>query len=149
MAKKTNQKQHNKGSKQTVTQKDDTPDKKKAVWCFDKIDRAGKFAFDLNRPDFLHKEVLSKMVTYNNMTWTEIKMQTHDSTNKSKHHTLKVESLSSDARKRLSSIQMEEYADALFSFALQNKLRIIGYREKEFFHVMWYDPYHQVAPSHK
>lgn len=34
------------------------------VWMFDKIDRNGKFAFDLKRKDFEYCEFLDKMIAY-------------------------------------------------------------------------------------
>lgn len=52
------------------------------------------YAFDVNRPDFDHKEVLGKMINYSSMTWGEVKRQTHDD-GKSKHHFLAPGSLSS------------------------------------------------------
>ena len=62
-------------------------DGEKIIWVFDKIDRSGNYAFDVNREDFDHKEVLGKMVDYSSMTWGEVKRQTHDD-GKSKHHFL-------------------------------------------------------------
>ena len=49
----------------------------KSIWMFDKIDRSGDFAFNLSRID--HKEFLEKLIDYSNMTWREIRQQTHDS----------------------------------------------------------------------
>lgn len=89
MAKKTNKqvkKTESKKNKSTVRIYEGT-DKEFPVWIFTDIDKSGKFAFDLNRPDFRHQEVLDKMINYSNMTWAEIKMQTHDD-GKSKHHLL-------------------------------------------------------------
>ena len=80
------------------------------------------------------------------MTWREILQQTHDG-GKSKHHFLRYESLSGEAQMRLQSKKLEEASDSIFSFALTNLLRIIGIRDKEKFHVLWYDPEHKVCPS--
>ena len=46
-------------------------------------------------------------------------------------------------------MKQDDNADALFSFALTNKLRIIGLRVDDDFHVLWYDPQHGVYPSQK
>ena len=119
------------------------------VWCYDKLDRDGPFAFDTARDDFQHREVLEKIIAYSNMTWADIRKQTHDKKGKSKHHFLEVESLSAQARERLKAKRLEEHSDSIFSFALQNKLRIIGIREDERFHAVWYDPEHGFCPSTK
>ena len=113
---------------------------------FDKIDRSGNYAFDVNREDFDHKEVLWKMVDYSSMTWGEVKRQTHDD-GKSKHHFLTPGSLSIGAVERLKAKDLEEFSDYIFSFALQNKIRIVGIRNGEKFHVLWYDPNHEICPS--
>ena len=136
------------GSKRTVKVTGFSTDGKKVIWLFDMIDRAGRFAFDLNRPDFLYREVLEKVIDYGNMTWAEVKRQTHDE-GKSKHHQLSLDMLSKDALDRFNARHLEEYGDSIFSFALQNKLRIVGIRENEYFHVLWYDPKHEICPSKK
>ena len=121
-------------------------DNMKSVWVFDKLDKNGLFAFDLRREDFNHKEFLEKMISYSNMTWREILAQTHDM-NKSKHHRLEYESLSAEAQERIRVLELEQDTDRIYSFALQNRLRIIGLRENEKFHVIWYDPDHRFCPS--
>ena len=57
--------------------------------------------------------------------------------------------MSKEAADRIRAKELDEYSDAIFSFALQNKLRVIGIREDEHFHVLWYDPEHEVCPSKK
>lgn len=123
-------------------------DGEKIIWRFDRLDKSGPFAFDLSRSDFDHREMLEKIISYSNMTWTEVKRQTHDD-GKSKHHFLEMGKLSRDAVDRISIKQLKEYEDSIFSFAFQNKLRIIGIREGQMFYVIWFDPEHQFCPSHK
>lgn len=117
------------------------------IWRFDKLDRDGKFAFDLSRSDFKHMEVLQKLIEYGNMKWAEIDRQQHDQFGKKKHHYLSLGSLSSEAAARIRAKQLEEDTELIFSFALQNRLRIIGIREKAEFHIVWYDPNHEFCPS--
>ncbi len=148
MAKKTNRKSIVSSVKRTVREPGKSTAGEKIIWRFDRIDRSGKFAFDLHRRDFKHCEVMEKMIAYSNMTWQEIGRQTHDE-GKSRHHFLSVESLSKEAADRFRAMELDEYSDAIFSFALQNKLRVIGIREDEHFHVLWYDPEHEVCPSKK
>lgn len=148
MAKKTHKKANISNSKKTVINAGYSSDKEKVIWCFDKIDRSGKFAFDSNRPEFQHKLILDKIIDYSSMTWSDIKKQTHDD-GKSKHHMLSLDSLSDDAVERIKAKHLEEYSDSIFSFALQNKLRIIGIRQNSYFHVIWYDSNHEIYPSNK
>ena len=82
------------------TEKPDvSTDNLKVIWAFDNIDKDGFFGFDVERDDFYHKEVLSKIINYSNMTWSEIKRQTHDD-GKSKHHILNFYGLSKEAQER-------------------------------------------------
>lgn len=120
----------------------------KPIWRFDMIDRGGKFAFDLSREDFEHRTVLQKFMDYGCMTWDDIDKQQHDR-NKSKHHYLNVESLSHDAIDRIKAKHLEEETDAIYSFAFQNLLRIVGLRQGAEFFVVWYDPNHEFCPSSK
>ena len=135
-------------TKETVLLKKST-DSQTPIWVFDQLDKDGLFRFDLNRSDFNHKEFLDKMISYSNISWIEIKKQTHDQKNKSKHHFLDYDSLSAEAKDRIKRLNLEEDTDRIFSFALQNKLRIIGLRDDEFFHVIWYDPEHNFCPSNR
>lgn len=147
MAKKTKKNRNN--SKKTTKISLNT-DSMSVIWTFDEIDRNGKFAFDLN---IIEKDknlitVLEKQISYNLLTWHKIKQQTHDN-GKSKHHFLPYEGLSADAIKSIKNYDNNMDFDNIFSFALNNKLRIIGKRDGQIFHVIWYDPKHQFYPIKK
>ena len=121
----------------------------KVLWIFDKIDRDGLFAFNINRSDFDHKGFLDKLISYSSMTWAEVIRQTHDA-GKSKHHFLAdVDRFSNEAIERINKLRLNEDTDRIFSFAFTNLLRIIGLREAEKFYVIWYDAYHQFYPVQK
>lgn len=140
---KVTKKQEKRTVKNRITYDDMVP-----AWMFDKIDRNGDFRFDINREDFDSKEIMAKMISYSGMTWSKIIRQTHDDS-RSKHHYLKINDLSKFAQDRLRTLGLEEDSDQIFSFAFNNKLRIIGLRERDKFHVLWYDPNHNVCPSFK
>lgn len=146
--KRTKREKGHRAEKQTVKNENYESENKLVIWRFDMIDRNGSFAFDLNRDDFNHKEVMEKMLEYSTMTWADIRKQTHDR-GKSKHHFLDAENLSPETKERINKMKLEQYSDMIFSFALQNKLRIVGIREREHFHVLWYDPNHEICPSKK
>lgn len=132
----------------TVTSIEHSTNNQKVCWCFDRVDRDGYFAFDTDRADFCHKEIIEKLMEYGKLTWSEINAQTHDR-NKSKHHFLKGNGFSKEAKNRVKVKLNEEESDQIFSFALQNKLRIIGLRDNEKFYVVWYDPNHEFFPINR
>ena len=140
---KTTSKSNNK--KNVISKKCNT-DALCPVWIFTNIDKSGEYAFDLDRKDFQHKEFIDKMIHYSNMTWDEIKKQTHDN-NKSKHHYIPYNILSKTAQNRLKIKNLSNKSEQIFSFAFNNKLRIVGVREHQYFFVLWYDSKHEVCPS--
>lgn len=135
-------------SKERVIGERISHDQKKPAWMFDMIDRDGKFAFDITRTDFDLKFILDKILSYSTMTWAEINSQKHDQ-GKSKNHYLDYERLSSEAKERIKKRRLEEENDIIYSFALTNVIRLIGIKKDEKFHVLWYDPKHEVYPSTK
>lgn len=136
-----------KRGKEVVVARSSSTIKQKPIWRFDLIDRSGKFAFDLSRPDFKHREVLQKLMEYGNMTWDEIGRQQHDKSRKTKHHYLTFDDLSKEAIERIRIRHFDEETDIIYSFALQNLLRIIGFRQGAEFHIVWYDPKHVFCPT--
>lgn len=136
-----------KRGKEVVVSRSGSTIKQKPIWRFDLIDRSGKFAFDLARSDFKHREVLQKLMEYGDMTWDEIGRQQHDKSRKTKHHYLSVDGLSKEAMERIQAKHFDEETDTIYSFALQNLLRIIGLRQGAEFHIVWYDPKHEFCPS--
>lgn len=126
---------------------DNSTDGKKQVWSFENVDRDGHFAFTLARGDMNHFLILEKLMEYNQRTWAEIKRETHDQFNKSCHHFLEYDSLSSAAKERISRLRLNGQEDSIFSMRLNNVVRVIGIRQGEKFMVKWYDPKHEFAPS--
>lgn len=44
-------------------------------------------------------------------------------------------------------IEIERFHDVLFRFRAGNLERVWGYRIVNIFHVLWYDPTHQIYPT--
>ena len=144
--KRTNSRTANNLTKKTV-QKAESSENEKVIWVFDMVDNGGHFAFDITRKDFEHRNFLDKMLLYSRMTWGEVRRQTHDG-GKSKHHYLtEVGRFSKPAQERIKELGIEGDTDRIFSFSLGNMLRIIGLRDREKFHVLWYDSKHEFYPS--
>lgn len=139
----------NENAKKRIAGNPYSSDSMKIIWAFDRLDNDGEFAFNLDREDFNHEEVLRKITLYGNMTWADVKSQTHDKHGKSKHHLLNVSGISTSGMSRVKLKLEEQEYDQIFSFALQNKLRLIGLRNNEVFHVIWFDPGHKFYPSTK
>lgn len=118
-------------------------DRQTLVWSFEKTDRNDQFRFTSDRDDMEHHELLYHIMQYSDRTWAEIKQDTHDRNNKSKHHTLSYDSLSRCAQQRMLAMNIE---DDVFSLALTNRLRIIGIRDGRIFRAIWYDPNHEFCP---
>lgn len=136
-----------KSKKRVIVNKEST-DNEKVIWIFDWIDTDGNFAFNPNREDFDCRKVLEKIISFSNQTWAEIKKATHDK-GKSKHHMLSYDGISQKGKDRIKVKHLEEYNDSIFSFALENKIRIIGIRDGNKFHVIWFDLNHEFFPSKK
>ena len=120
----------------------------KPAWMFDRIDRNGKFAFDVSRKDFDIHLVFDKLLSYSTMTWGEIDRQTHD-WGKSKNHHLDYQGMSQEAKERIRKMQLEEEIDAIYSLSFENQIRIVGIKDKGIFRIIWYDPEHEIYPSTK
>lgn len=120
-------------------------DKQTLVWSFDKVDRNDHFRFCCDREDMIHNQLLEYIMQYSGRTWASIKLDTHDKSNRSKHHFLNYDELSRTAKDRVAAMHIEE--DDIYSLALTNKLRIIGIRDGRVFRAIWYDPEHEFCPS--
>jgi len=93
------------------------------------------------------KDILDKIIQYSARTWRDIKTETHDKDNRTKHHNLSYDQHSESARERIAKLHLDDYIDAIFSMRLDNKTRIIGLRNGQFFVVKWFDPNHKFCPS--
>lgn len=125
-------------------------EEKRPVWTFENIDKDGKFRFDPGRVDFNCCDFLTKMLAFSSMTWSEIKKQTHDN-GKSKHHFLDARALSKEAEKRIETKGLIDVQEYIYSFALNNTVRVLGirYPNTDIFSVVWYDANHEFSISFK
>ena len=87
--------------------------------------------------------IQTKLKEFEAMTWNEILVR-----DKRKNHTIKVEEIAQQARKRLIEIGQDDI-DELVSLRLTGTTRIWGIRDQNVLKLLWWDPDHQVYPSHK
>lgn len=88
-------------------------------------------------------EVLNRLRALEKMTWHQIKMD-----GKKRNHSIRVSDCSKGAQKRLSELELDDI-DELFSMGVNGEARIIGILARTTFMILWWDPKHQVCPSHK
>lgn len=131
----------------------ETTDAQYPVWNFRDIERDGKFAFDVNRKDFKHKEILEKIISYSSMTWFAIQQYDNDKGHGRNHYlSIDSETLTKEAMeciRRKIPDESDPRWSSIFSFSLNNKMRIIGVRMGAEFRVIWYDPDHEFAKTSK
>jgi len=90
--------------------------------------------------------ITEKLSNYEKMTWAEIDGASK-STKGSPHHFISVNDMIKEARERLDLLHLtyEQY----YSIALTGRIRLWGVLEDGIFHILWYDPNHEVCPSNK
>lgn len=79
-------------------------------------------------------------------TWRDIdKMQFKGA---QRHHYQSLESICRKAQKDAERRKLrEKFGDELFRFRLGKRRRLWGFRQGRIFHVVWWDPEHQVYPG--
>ncbi len=111
----------------------------KPVWQFSTTDKSGPFAWPKGSTKEL--ELVAKLHEFDSMLWSEIEGE--------HHHLLSEGSLSKEAKKRLSELQLDDEIDNLFSFHVQGKSRIIAIRHLGVAKLLWFDSEHKVCLSKK
>lgn len=134
--------------KETTKKHGDPTNNQFVVWTFQNVDADGEFAFVPSLKRFDAEMCFECMLAYSKMTWQEVINGTHDK-GKSKHHYLAPQSLSKKAVDRINKKGFNDKSDSLFSFALNNKVRVIGFRNGAVFQVVWYDAEHAFTESKK
>ncbi|MBC8352403.1 MAG: hypothetical protein H8E66_10475 [Planctomycetes bacterium] len=112
---------------------------KRPVWKLDLFDIDGPWGRLLLDEESLWQEIFPKLQNYESMTWGQIDVD------RKKNHSVSVEKCSPKAQKRLRELRLEY--DQLFRFGLSGLRRLWGIRDRDVFHVLWWDPKHEVYPS--
>lgn len=129
------------------TSRERTDDSMSPIWDFGNIDNDGCFALNTKTRSINTGLLLEKLISYSSMSWTQIKTMTHDEKNKTKNHYLDYMGISDEGRKRIKVKQIsEENYELIFSFALDNKTRLIGLKNGRIFQAIWYDSEHSFYP---
>jgi len=114
---------------------------RQGIWSWGIARDWGKQAWD--------SEIRPKLDHFATMTWNEIrgarvKSGPRGGKSRASHHEMQLDVICSEAQSRAAEIEL--IADILFRFRLGTAKRLWGYREREIFHLIWYDPTHQIYP---
>ena len=111
-------------------------------WRFAKAEVCEPFGWHKLDPETLH-EVRKKLSNFETMTWSEILIVA-----KKRNHTISVDNLCRTARKRLQETGQSDLGQVV-SLHLTGTQRVWGRLSEGVFHLLWWDPYHQICPSLK
>jgi hypothetical protein len=86
--------------------------------------------------------VLTALAEFDSMTWGELQQQ-----QRPRAKCIEASELPEPARQRLLTLRRDDI-DVLWELHLTGRRRLWGTREGAIFSVLWWDPEHQVYPSH-
>lgn len=118
-------------------------------WTCDGADCAGAWSSGTARqwtPAQWDGDLHPNLVHFSGLTWAEIEAQlTGGKDRHRKHHSMPVEALWDEAQLRL--IDLDQAEETIFRFRLGNRPRLWGFRRAAVFHVLWFDPKHEIYPT--
>jgi hypothetical protein len=100
------------------------------------------------RPDNI-PGILRWLASVERQTWNNILTSTAGRKHNTRNHHIAIIDILSDAQKRLSEIKLEHFSDELYSLAISGKERLWGFLAEGVFHIVWYDPNHEIYQAHK
>lgn len=111
------------------------------LWRFRRFDVDGQWGRQGIELNHLFDEILTKMTHYESMTWGHIKSDHR------RNHFVRKTRLVKEAQQRLDELRITE--ERLFRFRLSGLERVWGIVDGAVFYLLWWDPNHEVCPSHK
>jgi hypothetical protein len=83
--------------------------------------------------------IIARLKDFERNTWVDIQ--------RGGSHFIAVGSIIGEAQRRLQTLKLDD-TDVLFSLRLSARERLWGLRSNDVFSLLWWDPDHQVCPSH-
>jgi len=114
-------------------------DHERPAWRFQSIDNDGAYGWANAGHDLIANEIFPKLKDFESMTWQAIE--------RAGSHFINISDITRNAQKRLEEIKQDDI-DQVFSLRLNGTNRIIGIREAHILKILWWDPNHDVCPSH-
>lgn len=93
--------------------------------------------------------IIKKLKDCEGQTWHEIETASGGKTHGSNSHFIPGNELPKAEREYFIEKDYLRNFEKVFSFRLTGKERLIGFRDKAIFVILWYDPYHEFFPSKK
>ena len=115
---------------------------KKPAWRISKMEFSDPFGWHILDENGIFS-ILEKLANFETMTWREILLDA-----KKQNHNVSVDKLIKEAQDRLTEISLDDLDD-LTSLHLTGKGRVWGIIDQGVMNLLWWDPEHQVCPSHK
>ncbi len=125
------------------TPKADTPIdfyKLRPAWRISLLEMCDPYGWHKLEKDKL-EEIRLKLSDFETQTWNEILL-----ISKKHNHSISVEDLSKEARKRLAERKLDDLEEVI-SLRLSGKERVFGVRQEIALTLLWWDPNHEVCPS--
>lgn len=124
--------------------------RERPVFCFQYADRATPHPWRFTG-DSHGAELINRFCEFAALTWGDIERQrTGGKSRHRKHHGIEVSSLVPDAQSDLMKRQLtERFGDSIFRFRFGGEQRLWGFRSGATFHVVWWDPDHEVCKNEK
>ena len=116
--------------------------RKTIVWRFGWADEGGEWDPN-NLPPHKLKHLLGKLRSFESMTVNEI---FHSGREEGKCY--EIAAMGSKVIRRLSELQRDD-EDLIYRLRITGPERLYGFLRDEVFHIVWWDPKHQVYPSTK
>ncbi|QPM68210.1 hypothetical protein [Atribacter laminatus] len=111
------------------------------TWHIRTMDKEGLWHWKNISLDIFWDKVHKILSCYEMMTWGEV-------LNNRNNHFIPVNNLCKKAQQRLQVLKQDDI-DEVVSFHINGKGRIWGIQDRYIFKILWWDPNHQVCPSHK
>lgn len=115
-------------------------DKETIAWQFFRLDRSHAL-WGWEIPASQWKDILRHLVSFEGLTWANIKEQSGGRRRGTNHHPIEISKFNRSAQNRLEELGLDDY-ETIFSLRITNTLRLYGIRDGRVFQIVWRDPYH-------
>jgi hypothetical protein len=118
------------------------------VFCFQHADRGSKQSWKFDPSQKESKVILTFLCEMAGLSWKEIHALQKDG--RPKFHSQLLGTLTRKAQKDAERMNLAEtFDDEMHRFSLGGQRRLWGFRRDRTFHVVWWDPSHDVYPVSK
>lgn len=96
-------------------------------------------------------EILQFLCEASKLTWGEVMSQMTGPPHRrrKRNHAHPLDSVCVAAQNRIAELRLDEIFEELFRFRISGEKRLWGFRVEDVFHLLWWDPRHQVFPTEK